>query len=208
MDNESSDKFKKNDDKHYTPESSFEVADDVVVADTKSVTEANVDQSENMRAEPATPPLTSSTLPASSSKKRSLFKTRVVAAMDSVDFDQCDLEVGISTLKVPSPEKYTNLRKKIRTSNSEWLEKFLECDGLEALLDAIGTISQRRVTQLADAMMLMKCVSCIKEVMNTKIGFDHLIANKEAPTKLVKGTRMKFIEKKHLCLLTMVKLAE
>ena len=124
-------------------------------------------------------------------RKRSIFKARIMSAMDSVDLGNCDLETGISTLKVPSQEKYTHLQKKIRGANHEWLEKFLQLDGLEALLDAIGTISHRRVSQLSDAMMLMKCIACVKEVMNSKIGFDHLIANKDSPTKLIKGGKLK-----------------
>lgn len=156
--------------------------DDVDAAESKEETDknANISSSSSNTAE----------FPAKADRKRSLFKKRVVMVMDSVDFDQCDLETGISTLKVPSPEKYTALTKKIRSSNSEWLEKFLQYDGLEALLDAIGTISHRRVTQLSDAMMLLKCISCVKEVMNSKLGLDHLIANKEAPTKLIKGIKM------------------
>jgi hypothetical protein len=155
--------------------------DDVDAAELKEETDKNANISSSS---------STAEFPAKADRKRSLFKKRVVMVMDSVDFDQCDLETGISTLKVPSPEKYTALTKKIRSSNSEWLEKFLQYDGLEVLLDAIGTISHRRVTQLSDAMMLLKCISCVKEVMNSKMGLDHLIANKEASTKLIKGIKM------------------
>jgi hypothetical protein len=158
--------------------------DDVDAAESKEEIDKNANISSSSSSS------NTAAFPAKADRKRSLFKKRVEMVRDSVDFDQCDLETGISTLKVPSPEKYTALTKKIRSSNSEWLEKFLQYDGLEALLDAIGTISHRRVTQLSDAMMLLKCISCIKEVMNSKLGLDHLIANKEAPTKLIKGIKM------------------
>ena len=51
--------------------------------------------------------------------------------------------------------------------------------GLSALLDAIEAIGSRRVSALSDAMLLLECVSCIKTVLNSKVGIEYIIEHPE-----------------------------
>ena len=57
----------------------------------------------------------------------------------------------------------------------------------EILLSAIDAMGGRRVCQLADAMLLLECVSCIKALMNSKVGLEYMIQHKESIGKLVNG---------------------
>ncbi len=54
-------------------------------------------------------------------------------------------------------------------------------------MDAVDSMSQRRVTALSDAMLLLECVSCVKHVLNSKIGLEYLIEQKEYTRKLARG---------------------
>ena len=70
--------------------------------------------------------------------------------------------------------------------------KKLPCHGLflQVLMDAVDTMSQRRVTALSDAMLLLECVSCVKHVLNSKIGLEYLIEQQEYTRKLARGEFM------------------
>jgi len=67
------------------------------------------------------------------------------------------------------------------------MEGFLEEGGLEALLHGVESLSGRRVAQLADAMLLLECVACVKSVMNSTIGLQVITRNHEYVNILVKG---------------------
>ena len=46
---------------------------------------------------------------------------------------------------------------------------------LQVLLTAVDTISSLRVTKLAAALLLLECVVCVKALMNSRLGMQHLI---------------------------------
>jgi len=82
---------------------------------------------------------------------------------------------------------YAALNKKLRTCERSWMEGFLEEGGLEVLLQGVESLSARRVVQLADAMLLLECVACVKSVMNSTIGLQVITQNSDYVNILVKG---------------------
>jgi len=67
------------------------------------------------------------------------------------------------------------------------MEGFLEEGGLEVLLQGVESLSGRRVVQLADAMLLLECVACVKSVMNSTIGLQVITQHRDYVNILVKG---------------------
>ena len=67
------------------------------------------------------------------------------------------------------------------------MEGFLEEGGLEVLLKSVEIISMKRVSQVADAMVLLECVNCVKCVMNSTIGLNIITQQTQYVHILVKG---------------------
>jgi len=67
------------------------------------------------------------------------------------------------------------------------MEGFLEEGGLEVLLEGVESLSAHRVVQLADALLLLECIACIKSVMNSKIGLQVITQHHDYVNILVKG---------------------
>ena len=56
------------------------------------------------------------------------------------------------------------------------------------LFHAVDTLSSARVTKLADALLLLECVVCIKALMNNKLGMERLVQQaNDFGRKLVRG---------------------
>lgn len=129
------------------------------------------------------------------------FLRRISATLSNVDFAHCEPEICVSLLRIPSMHTFSALKKKLKNVDPDWIQGFLEADGLEVLLDCVDNIGSRRVTQLSDAMLLLECVACIKAVMNSKLGLEYIVGHKEHTRKLVKG-RLKltlWAHYMHLC---------
>lgn len=119
---------------------------------------------------------------------RPVLARRISSAIKCMDLTECDPEMCVGLLKLPSIRTYAALSKKLRTCNKQWMSGFLEAYGLKVLLESVDTLSSRKVSQLTDAMMLLECVNCVKEVMNSKIGLEFIIDGKnEFIPRLVKG---------------------
>ncbi|KAH9490928.1 hypothetical protein Btru_034272, partial [Bulinus truncatus] len=84
-------------------------------------------------------------------------------------------------------QTFSSVKKKLRSSNQEWLQSFLEFEGLEKLLDCVDSFASRRVTVLSDALILIECVECIKSVLNSKIGLAALVQKSQYARRLIKG---------------------
>ena len=93
----------------------------------------------------------------------------------------------MTLLKIPSVQTFGALKKKLKTSGKDWMQGFLDHEGLEALLDCIDSLGGRRVTQLSDALLLLECVACVKCVMNSKMGLELLVQRPDYVCRLVKG---------------------
>jgi len=85
---------------------------------------------------------------------------------------------------------YAALNKKLRSCEREWMEGLLEEGGLGVLLQGVESLSGRRVVQLADAMLLLECVACVKSVMNSSIGLQVITQHHDYINILVKGMNL------------------
>lgn len=107
-------------------------------------------------------------------------------ASSALDMDQCDPPTCVSLLRTPSPKIYSSLNRKLKGCDQSWMKGFLEEGGLDALLTSVNAISSRKI-QLADAMMLLECVACVKTVMNSKIGLQVITERQEYAEILLAG---------------------
>ncbi|KAJ8298511.1 hypothetical protein KUTeg_025042 [Tegillarca granosa] len=116
----------------------------------------------------------------------SRWKKKITETLTHVDLDNCDPEICVNLLRIPSIQLFGSLKKKIKQSGIDWIQGFLDAAGLDVLFDCVDTVGNRRVNQLADALLLAECVACIKTVLNSKIGLDYLSQNSDYTKKLVK----------------------
>lgn len=122
----------------------------------------------------------------------SRWKKKITETLTHVDLDNCDPEICVNLIRIPSIQLFGSLKKKIKQSGTDWIQGFLDAAGLDVLFDCVDTVGNRRVNQLADALLLAECVACIKTVLNSKIGLDYLSQNSDYTKKLVKGKILYF----------------
>ena len=107
-----------------------------------------------------------------------------------------------STLEGAEPELCVSLlqrglnilavKSRIRSADQQWIEGFLEHDGLSAIFDALEVVGSRGFSSLTDALRQLECVGCIKAVMNNVFGLEFIIhyPEKKYLRKLSQGTCM------------------
>ncbi len=123
------------------------------------------------------------------STRPSMFGRKIAETLKKINFDNCEPDICVGLLKMPSMSTYSALNKKLKSCSENWMMRFLEEDGLEVLLDAVSALSSRRVSALSDAMTLLECIACIKTVMNSKMGLEFLVQNQTYTRRLVKGKK-------------------
>lgn len=114
-------------------------------------------------------------------------QSKLLDAINYPNFDSFTPEVCIELMKSANLKFISNLNKKLRQNDKEWNEQFLDNNGAQALLDLVETLGVRRVTQLADAMLLLECVQCIKTIMNSRMGLAYLVDHGADLNRLVRG---------------------
>lgn len=71
---------------------------------------------------------------------------------------------------------FAKLHKKLQSTNQSWIFDFVYTfKGLLALLFCLDKICIRKTT-LMNSLLTLKCLSCIKEIMNSKHGMDKIIS--------------------------------
>ena len=121
-----------------------------------------------------------------SKQEKGKFKKLVTGAFVNVAFDHYEPELCVDMMKQPNMKTIIVLKKQIERSDSNWILNFLECEGLCVLLDCVDTLSARRVCQLADALLLLQIIQCVKAVINCKVGMECIVKNSAFTRKLVK----------------------
>lgn len=121
-----------------------------------------------------------------SRQEKGKFKKLVTGAFVNVAFDHYEPELCVDMMKQPNMKTIVVLKKQIERSDSNWILNFLECEGLCVLLDCVDTLSARRVCQLADALLLLQIIQCVKAVINCKVGMEYIVNNSTFTRKLVK----------------------
>ena len=70
---------------------------------------------------------------------------------------------------------YRGLKNRLKTADQEWIEDFLERDGLTAIFDALTGLGRRGISSVTDALDQLHCVAAVKEVMNRPAGLEYVI---------------------------------
>ncbi|KAM5175697.1 inverted formin-2 isoform 1-T1 [Callospermophilus lateralis] len=93
------------------------------------------------------------------------------------NLESADPELCIRLLQIPSVVNYSGLRKRLESSDGGWMVQFLEQSGLDLLLEALARLSGRGVARIADALLQLTCVSCVRAVMNSQQGIEYILSN-------------------------------
>ncbi|XP_055969711.1 inverted formin-2 isoform X2 [Sorex fumeus] len=93
------------------------------------------------------------------------------------NLESADPELCIRLLQVPSVVNYSGLRKRLESSDGAWMVQFLEQSGLDLLLEALARLSGRGVARIADALLQLTCISCVRAVMNSQPGIRYILSN-------------------------------
>ncbi|XP_016517596.1 inverted formin-2-like isoform X2 [Poecilia formosa] len=95
------------------------------------------------------------------------------------NLENADPELCIRLLQVPTVVNYSGLRRRLEKSDEPWMVQFLELQGLDLLMAALERLSGRGCARIADALLQLTCVSCIRSVMNSSAGLDFILDNEE-----------------------------
>lgn len=105
------------------------------------------------------------------------------------NLESADPELCIRLLQMPSVVNYSGLRKRLESSDGGWMVQFLEQSGLDLLLEALARLSGRGVARIADALLQLTCVSCVRAVMNSRQGMEYILSNQAYVRQLSQGER-------------------
>uniref|UniRef100_A0A8C8J160 Inverted formin, FH2 and WH2 domain containing n=1 Tax=Oncorhynchus tshawytscha TaxID=74940 RepID=A0A8C8J160_ONCTS len=86
-------------------------------------------------------------------------------------------ELCIRLLQVPTVVNYSGVRRRLEGSDQEWMVQFLELNGLDLLMEALERLSGRGCARIADALLQLTCVACVKAVMNSSAGLHFILDN-------------------------------
>ncbi|OQV24045.1 putative tRNA N6-adenosine threonylcarbamoyltransferase, mitochondrial [Hypsibius exemplaris] len=87
----------------------------------------------------------------------------------------------IKLAKDPSYSNYNKLLKGLHKGDHIFMETFLDLDGLWALLDGLSELS-KDVTKLDDVVVILECIRCLREVLNSATGMEFIAQNRQEQT--------------------------
>lgn len=125
-------------------------------------------------------------------KKWAAVRGRLGSSQDSdtqpeANLESADPELCIRLLQVPTVVNYSGLKRRLEGSDQTWMVQFLELSGLDLLLEALDRLSGRGCSRIADALLQLTCVSCVRAVMNSSAGIHFIIENEGYIRKLSQG---------------------
>uniref|UniRef100_A0A8B9GTQ3 Inverted formin, FH2 and WH2 domain containing n=1 Tax=Astyanax mexicanus TaxID=7994 RepID=A0A8B9GTQ3_ASTMX len=100
------------------------------------------------------------------------------------NLENADAELCIRLLQVPTVVNYSGLKKRLEGSDQTWMVQFLELSGLDLLLEALDRLSGRGCSRIADALLQLTCVNCVRAVMNSSAGIHFIVENEGYVRKL------------------------
>ncbi|XP_061190244.1 inverted formin-2-like [Saccostrea echinata] len=115
------------------------------------------------------------------------FRKLVRKVILQIRSDSFDPEKSVDLLRDPTLNGLSALKRKINEMDTNWTREFLSSGGLDALLDIIDIMGNRRVKKFFEALKLSECVVCITKLVNSKQGLSFLIQNGSYTKKLVKA---------------------
>ncbi|KAK6976132.1 inverted formin-2 [Biomphalaria glabrata] len=101
--------------------------------------------------------------------------------------DGCDPISCILYSHSPSIQVYYALRSRLENSSEAWLQEFVSLDGLDSLLDSLGHMIGSKYSGFTDAILQIDCLSCIRAVLNSRVGMDTIVNSTDGIYKLLKG---------------------
>uniref|UniRef100_A0A671NU26 Inverted formin-2-like n=1 Tax=Sinocyclocheilus anshuiensis TaxID=1608454 RepID=A0A671NU26_9TELE len=122
-------------------------------------------------------------------KKWAAVRGRLGSSQDSdgsqeANLENADAELCIRLLQVPTVVNYSGLKKRLEKSDQTWMVQFLELSGLDLLLEALDRLSGRGCSRIADALLQLTCVNCVRAVMNSSAGIHFIVDNEGYVCKL------------------------
>ncbi|XP_069391747.1 inverted formin-2 isoform X2 [Paralichthys olivaceus] len=122
-------------------------------------------------------------------KKWAAVRDRLGSSQDSdtqqeANLESADPELCIRLLQVPTVVNYSGLKRRLDGSDRTWMVQFLELSGLDLLLEALDRLSGRGCSRIADALLQLTCVNCVRAVMNSSAGIHFIIENEGYIRKL------------------------
>ncbi|MEQ2217277.1 hypothetical protein XENOCAPTIV_002744 [Xenoophorus captivus] len=128
-------------------------------------------------------------------KKWAAVRDRLGSSQDSdtqqeANLESADPELCIRLLQVPTVVNYSGLKRRLEGSDQTWMVQFLELSGLDLLLEALDRLSGCGCSRIADALLQLTCVSCVRAVMNSSAGIHFIIENEGYIRKLSQGLRL------------------
>ncbi|XP_061751391.1 inverted formin-2 isoform X2 [Nerophis ophidion] len=122
-------------------------------------------------------------------KKWAAVRGRLGSSQDSdsqqeANLESADPELCIRLLQVPTVVNYSGLKRRLDRSDQSWMVQFLELSGLDLLLEALDRLSGRGCSRIADALLQLTCVNCVRAVMNSSAGIHFIIENEGYIRKL------------------------
>lgn len=126
-------------------------------------------------------------------KKWATVRDRLGSSQDSdtqleANLESADPELCIRLLQVPTVVNYSGLKRRLEGSDQTWMVQFLELSGLDLLLEALDRLSGRGCSRIADALLQLTCVNCVRAVMNSSAGIHFIIDNEGYIRKLTQGS--------------------
>ncbi|XP_060118198.1 inverted formin-2 [Heteronotia binoei] len=100
------------------------------------------------------------------------------------NLENAEPELCIRLLQIPSVVNYSGLKKRLESSNDNWMVQFLELCGLDLLLEALDRLSGRGVSKISDALLQLTCINCVRAVMNSQQGIEYIVSNEGYVRKL------------------------
>lgn len=131
-------------------------------------------------------------------KKWAAVRGRLGSSQDSdtqqeANLESADPELCIRLLQVPTVVNYSGLKRRLEGSDQTWMVQFLELSGLDLLLEALDRLSGRGCSRIADALLQLTCVSCVRAVMNSSAGIHFIIENEGYIRKLSQGLCVTYV---------------
>ncbi|XP_067895137.1 inverted formin-2-like isoform X2 [Heterodontus francisci] len=114
-------------------------------------------------------------------------KRKEVTNNPEVDFEYDNPEFCILLLQDPTVKNYYCLKKYLINSSNSWMVEFLELSGLDLMLEALDRLSSRGAPKIYDALLQLTCVNCVRAVMNSQNGIEHIVKNEKHIRKLLQA---------------------
>lgn len=107
-------------------------------------------------------------------------------------YDQWTPELCVHLLRLPNVQNYAGMKKWLENCKKQQMLEFLELDGLGILFEALEKLSDKGFASVADALLQLECVLCVRVVMNSRLGLEYITNHKECCRKLIKGMSFRF----------------